>query len=400
MSSHPSVAARLLGLGLCLAGTSCFDPGEPSDGGGSPWEIDSPAATGITPEAGGTAGTEVGPAAGGDTPAAHDLPPGIDGETATQAAPTPSGWYDDLDAAQAVAKRDGKHLFVDFTGSGWCGWCARLDGEILSKPEFGEPVSEAFVFVRLDFDEAGAARKDCPHPGRNNRLKDDLGVTGFPTVVLMTADGKPYAERGYESGGPKPYAKDVLEQQSRAAEIDGRVAAAVARVPAARSAGEAVLAADQAAELLRDADGHPLAQPLMPIVGAILAADDVAPERERLAVHALAISGAADEEIVARAFQVDPRNADGIPEAALASAMKTVQDPDRVRGLVDRAETLLRTAPVFDRPKATQLYADCAFWCRNWLAEPDRSRAMARFALSLEPAEPRLRSMLEDLAAN
>ena len=32
-------------------------------------------------------------------------------------------WTMDAPAAQALAKEKGKPLFVNFTGSDWCGWC-------------------------------------------------------------------------------------------------------------------------------------------------------------------------------------------------------------------------------------------------------------------------------------
>ena len=59
-------------------------------------------------------------------------------------------WYDDLEAARTAAAVDGKHVLIDFTGTEWCAWCKRLDEEVLSRPAFVDPVSDHFVFVRLD----------------------------------------------------------------------------------------------------------------------------------------------------------------------------------------------------------------------------------------------------------
>src|ERR1043166_2259410 len=36
---------------------------------------------------------------------------------------TTSGWLDDYHKAQDEAKANHKLLFVNFTGSDWCGWC-------------------------------------------------------------------------------------------------------------------------------------------------------------------------------------------------------------------------------------------------------------------------------------
>jgi len=55
---------------------------------------------------------------------------------ATTVAPAAEGWLEDFAAAKAQAAKEGKDLFIDFTGSDWCGWCIRLDKEVLLTPEF------------------------------------------------------------------------------------------------------------------------------------------------------------------------------------------------------------------------------------------------------------------------
>jgi len=60
-------------------------------------------------------------------------------------------WYGDFDLATAAAKKAGKDLFVDFTGSDWCGWCIRLHDEVFGHDEFVTGAQKDFILVSLDF---------------------------------------------------------------------------------------------------------------------------------------------------------------------------------------------------------------------------------------------------------
>ena len=50
-------------------------------------------------------------------------------------------FLDDFDEAVTLARKENKDLFVDFTGSDWCGWCIKLKREVFSKEDSLEPVS-------------------------------------------------------------------------------------------------------------------------------------------------------------------------------------------------------------------------------------------------------------------
>ncbi|MEM1453160.1 MAG: thioredoxin family protein [Planctomycetota bacterium] len=310
----------------------------------------------------------------------------------------PARWYADLEKARTVAAAEGKHVLVDFTGTGWCAWCKRLDDEVLSKPRFVERAAESFVLVRLDFDVRGRARRDLPRAEQNDGFREAAGVTAFPTVLLLTAEGVPYARQGYREGGAMPYADWVRSEHDRAVALQRAVPDVVAGVARAKSAEEARGAADAATRVLRDAGAHALARPLVPIVRTVLGEDELSTERERAAVAALVFAEAVDDDVLERAFLLDPRNREGLPEAALLAAIRRAGDAERARVLVDRAEGLLRTTEVFDRRRAARLYGDCAVWCKNSLGAPDRARALARFALSLKPEDRELRDVLESLS--
>jgi len=110
---------------------------------------------------------------------------------------THSKWYDDFDVAVEAAKREKKDLLVDFTGSDWCGWCIRLHKEVFDHAAFDAGVKDHFILVALDFPRGEAAKKKVPNPARNNELQQKYGVRGFPTILLMGADGEVYGKTGY-----------------------------------------------------------------------------------------------------------------------------------------------------------------------------------------------------------
>ena len=71
--------------------------------------------------------------------------------TAAREVPAELAWQTDYAAALALAKKQNRKTFLFFTGSDWCTWCARLDREVLSTPDFKRFASENLVLVKLDF---------------------------------------------------------------------------------------------------------------------------------------------------------------------------------------------------------------------------------------------------------
>ena len=47
-------------------------------------------------------------------------------------------WCIDAEKALATAKKENKSVLMNFTGSDWCGWCIKLEGEVFSKREFSK----------------------------------------------------------------------------------------------------------------------------------------------------------------------------------------------------------------------------------------------------------------------
>jgi thiol:disulfide interchange protein len=99
------------------------------------------------------------------------------------------GWLVDLDEAYAISTKEKKPILVNFTGSDWCVWCKKLDADVFSKPEFQDWAKKNVVLLEADFPK----RKQIPQKNQqqNYALQNAMGVTGYPTIWLMSLDKNP-----------------------------------------------------------------------------------------------------------------------------------------------------------------------------------------------------------------
>ncbi len=102
-----------------------------------------------------------------------------------------ASWGTDLPAALKQAAASDKNVLVVFTGSDWCPPCIALKKNVLSKADFAEYAKANFVLVELDFPR----RKQLPAALRaaNDKLAAQYKVTGFPTTLALSPDGKELA---------------------------------------------------------------------------------------------------------------------------------------------------------------------------------------------------------------
>ena len=113
-------------------------------------------------------------------------------------------WLTDLNAAKAKAKKENKLVLMDFTGSDWCGWCIKLNNDVFSQTEFIEYAKKNLVLVELDFPSKKPQSAELK--AANKKLQAEHKVTGFPTIIAMSADGKVlWKQPGYMQGGPKAW---------------------------------------------------------------------------------------------------------------------------------------------------------------------------------------------------
>ena len=103
---------------------------------------------------------------------------------------------------------------LDFTGSDWCGWCIKLNKEVFSQPDFAEYAKKNLVLVEVDFprqkEQTDAQKK------ANQALQEKYKVEGYPTIVVLDAEGKKVGELGYQPGGPKAFTAELDKLKKKA----------------------------------------------------------------------------------------------------------------------------------------------------------------------------------------
>jgi protein disulfide-isomerase len=119
-------------------------------------------------------------------------------------------WETNVTKAMAISTETKKPLLLFFTGSDWCGWCIRLQKEVLKTPEFAAWAKENVVLVELDYPRKAPQNEDIKK--QNNELQMAFGIQGFPTIILANAttkEGKVNFEgigsTGYVAGGPSAW---------------------------------------------------------------------------------------------------------------------------------------------------------------------------------------------------
>ena len=112
-------------------------------------------------------------------------------------------WFDDIQKAIEQAKQSDKDLLLLYTGSDWCPPCKKLEEEVFSQPEFLDEAKREFEFVMLDFPKQ--KQLDAKTIEQNQQWASKFGVSGYPTVILMDKDQRPYGITGYRDGGVQNY---------------------------------------------------------------------------------------------------------------------------------------------------------------------------------------------------
>ncbi|HZE56338.1 MAG TPA: thioredoxin family protein [Chthoniobacterales bacterium] len=110
-----------------------------------------------------------------------------------------SDWETDYTKALAKARAENKHVFLDFTGSDWCGPCISLRKQVLSSKEFAAYAAKNLVLVEIDFPQR--KKQSAELKKQNEKLSKQYGIDekGFPTIVLLDPAGKVIREfTGYE----------------------------------------------------------------------------------------------------------------------------------------------------------------------------------------------------------
>ncbi|MDP4611998.1 MAG: thioredoxin family protein [Opitutales bacterium] len=119
-------------------------------------------------------------------------------------------WMTDFEAAKAKAAAENKPMLLDFTGSDWCGWCIKLDREVFSQAAFKEYADASLVLVELDFPSKKIEQSE-ELVKQNQALAKKYGIRGYPTILILSPDGKLVEKTGYQRGGAEAYVEHIKE---------------------------------------------------------------------------------------------------------------------------------------------------------------------------------------------
>lgn len=118
-------------------------------------------------------------------------------------------WLTDFAKAKEAAREARLPILADFAGTDWCGWCIRLDNEVFSQDAFKAYAKTNLVLFLADYPR----RKQQPAQTtrQNAKLLEEYGIEGFPTVLLLDANGRELARTGYHPGGSKAYVEHLKQ---------------------------------------------------------------------------------------------------------------------------------------------------------------------------------------------
>jgi uncharacterized protein YyaL (SSP411 family) len=100
-------------------------------------------------------------------------------------------WHANMEEAQQIARKEHRHILLNFSGSDWCGPCILLRKEVFDDPVFLAMADSSLVLVNADFPRM--KKNQLPKAGQqaNDQLADRYNPQGkFPLTLLLTADGK------------------------------------------------------------------------------------------------------------------------------------------------------------------------------------------------------------------
>jgi len=127
-----------------------------------------------------------------------------------------SGWTTDYEAAKKYAAKEGKNIFLFFSGDDWDGQSSTFKTNIANTDEFISTIGKDYVLVNLDFSQEEYAKIDIDKDKATKEEKknveavqkkyDELerianlyNVQSYPSVYLTTPEGYVIATIPYKS---------------------------------------------------------------------------------------------------------------------------------------------------------------------------------------------------------
>jgi len=88
----------------------------------------------------------------------------------------PPTWHYNMDEARAIARKEHRHILLNFSGSDWCGPCIMLRRQILDDTVFLQMADTSLVLVNADFPRKKKDQLSPPQQSINNALADQYNA--------------------------------------------------------------------------------------------------------------------------------------------------------------------------------------------------------------------------------
>ncbi|MFT7678793.1 MAG: thioredoxin-related protein [Planctomycetota bacterium] len=305
-------------------------------------------------------------------------------------------WFADFDEAAMEAKAQGKDLLVDFTGSDWCGWCIKLHKEVFDHEEWIRGASADYVFVALDFPRGTAAKRRVPNAARNLELQQLYDVTGFPAVLLMSADGDRFGQLGYKAGGPANYLRLMRQQRRQGrAKLERALGLAEALQTTQGDAREAALVA-LLVQIQRSRPSVPGFWHLIAGARSALGEDYSADQRAR-SLAVLFEKGELDSELFELATLLDPKGLLGLREYAVRVLVEEVTDKPGARAAMGPIAAFHALGVHVNANRASHVLALGAFWAKTIMKDEALAKTYARSGLAIGNSNPKIAGLMRDI---
>lgn len=244
--------------------------------------------------------------------------------------------------------------------------------------DFSAHVGSDYILVSLDYPNSEEAKAKVPNPARNEELQKQYGIEGFPTVLLMTAEGEVFGRSGYTGATPADYLADVKKQR-----VEGKKALAEVKLIQTEfeKAEDKMAVVKKAIAKLEDLGDGVGGDVLAGILRKGFQADPEDKAGLKMAsLKALLTSGQAGDAEYAMAEEADPKNEHGLMEQVVFAAVNSLRSLEDVEAYVAKCDVLVATGKVHDKETVGFLWMNAAFFCKEYLDRPEDAKAWAKRA--------------------
>jgi thioredoxin-related protein len=120
-------------------------------------------------------------------------------------------WHNNLEEAKQLAKKEHRHILLNFSGSDWCGPCILLRKEIFGSEVFRQMADTELVLVDADFPRMKRNQLSAEQQKLNNLAADRYNPQGkFPYTLLLDTNGNVLRSwDGFPNMTPEEFTIDV-----------------------------------------------------------------------------------------------------------------------------------------------------------------------------------------------